>query len=330
LHEALQKFGKKTDVVFASHHWPHWGNQEVVSFIEKQRDMYKYIHDQTLRLANQGYTMTEIGEELDKPGAIPASIGNEFFNRGYYGSVNHDAKAVYQRYLGWFDANPAHLHQLPPEEVAKKYVDAMGGEETVLRNAREAFDRGDYRWVAEMVNHVVFANPNNQAARFLQADALEQLGYQAENATWRAFYLTGAMELREGTPKAKAISSASPDIIRAMSVPMVLQYLATRVDGPKAANKDLEINLAFSDSGERYYVTLKNGVMNYSPEMQSEDADVTYTLTRKTFDQIQLGETKFEDALKQGDIKAQGNEKALAEMMSTMVTFDPMFNIVTP
>lgn len=326
LHETIRRFGDRTDVVFASHHWPHWGQEKVVAFLEKQRDMYKYLHDQTLRLANQGSTMTEIGEAI----VLPASLGQEFYNRGYYGSVNHNVKSIYQMYLGWFDGNPANLHKHPPVEAAKRYVAAMGGEERVLELGQEAFDRGDYRWVAELVNHVVFANPDNQAARFLQADALEQLGYQAENGTWRGFYLMGAKELREGISKEEAISSVSPDIVRAMTIPMFLDYLAIRIDGEKAAQRDLKLNLAFTNPNEKYLVELENGVLLYTPNAESSDADATITLSRRTWDQIQLKELSLEEAIQQGDVKTQGNANALAQLMSVTVDFDPKFPIVTP
>ncbi len=187
--EAMRMFGPETDVLFASHHWPRWGRGEAETFLTKQRDLYKYIHDQTLRLANHGLNPVEIAEEI----ALPPTLAAEWYTRDYYGTLNHNAKAVYQRYLGWFDGNPANLHKLPPVEAGKRYVDLAGGPEALLGKARSAFDAGDYRWVAEVVNHLVFADPSNTDARALQADALEQLGYQAESGPWRAFYLTGAV-----------------------------------------------------------------------------------------------------------------------------------------
>jgi alkyl sulfatase BDS1-like metallo-beta-lactamase superfamily hydrolase len=330
LHQAVKMFGDRSEVAFASHHWPTWGKKEVVSFLEKQRDMYKYLHDQTLRLANDGYTMNEIAELMDQPGAIPNSIAGEFFNRGYYGTVNHNVKGTYQRYLGWFDANPATLHALPPEEASKKYVQFMGGEANVLEMAKRAYDAGDYRWVAEVVNHVVFANPKNQVALRLQADALEQLGYQTESGTWRGFYLTGAQELRKGVSKQDTTVNAE-DMVTAMTLPMILDNMAIQIDGPKAAQKDIRLNLAFSDTGERYYLTLTNGVLNYSEKEQGDDATATYTMTRKDLGAILTGKTKLEDATKQGDIKVKGDAKALGQLMSLMSPpKNPMFNIVTP
>lgn len=180
LNEAIERYGAGTEVVFASHHWPTWGNENVIPYLESQRDLYKYIHDQSLRLLNSGYTMTEVAEIM----TLPESLSQKWFNRDYYGSVNHDSKAVYQRYLGWYDSNPANLHALPPDEASKKYVEYMGGPAAVTEKAKKSFAEGDYRWVAMVMNNVVFADPTNKEARDLQADALEQLGYQTEDATW--------------------------------------------------------------------------------------------------------------------------------------------------
>ena len=217
LNESVVLFGDKTDVVFAQHQWPTWGQKKVIDYLKKQRDLYKYIHDQSLRLMNHGYTMLEVAEMVK----LPSSLDREWYNRGYYGSVNHDVKAVYQRYLGWYDSNPANLHPLPPEEAAKKYVEFMGGPAAVIARARESFNKGEYRWVAQVMNHVVFADPENREARELQAAALEQLGYQAENATWRNEYLMGAHELRHGVPRAIATRVDSRDTLRAMTVDLL-------------------------------------------------------------------------------------------------------------
>jgi alkyl sulfatase BDS1-like metallo-beta-lactamase superfamily hydrolase len=179
--ETIELFANETEVVFATHHWPIWGNEKIIDYLKKQRDIYMYIHDQSLRLINHGYTMLEVAENIK----LPKSLSNEWHLRGNYGSLNHNAKAVYQKYIGFYDGNPASLHQLPPEDAGKKYVEFMGGAEAVLEKARASFDKGDYRWVAQVVNHVVFAEPDNMEARALQADALEQLGYQAESAPWR-------------------------------------------------------------------------------------------------------------------------------------------------
>ncbi len=229
LDQAIELFGTETDVLFSGHNWPCWGGEQIVDYLEKQRDLYTYLHDQTLRLLNKGHTGPEIAELIE----LPPSLAREWHCREYYGSISHNTKAIYQRYMGWFDGNPAHLWEHPPQEQAKRYVDFMGGAEAVLGRARQSFDSGDYRWVAEVVNHVVFAEPENRAARELQADALEQLGYGAENASWRNFFLMGATELREGiggTPT----PTAPPDIVANLSVEQLLDAMAIRLDGPRA------------------------------------------------------------------------------------------------
>ena len=200
--QSLELYAHQCDVLFASHHWPRWGQADLSAYLASQRDAYRYVHDQTLRLANHGRTMNEIAEEL----VLPAGLGDEFFNRGYYGTLSHNAKAVYQRYLGWFDGNPAHLNPHPPVEAATRYVAFMGGADAVLEKARASFAQGDYRWVVEVVNHVVFADPENEPARLLQADALEQLGFQSESGPWRDFYLSGAMELRSNGTVLKGVT----------------------------------------------------------------------------------------------------------------------------
>ncbi|HEX7293598.1 MAG TPA: alkyl sulfatase dimerization domain-containing protein, partial [Solirubrobacterales bacterium] len=194
LDQAIELFGAEADVLFAGHHWPYWGQERIVEYLERQRDLYRYLHDQTLRLLNKGLTGAEIAEAIE----LPPSLAAEWHCREYYGSVSHNVKAIYQRYMGWFDGNPAHLWEHPPVEQARRYVEAIGGAEAVLAKARDSFVAGDYRWVAELVNHLVFAEPGNEEARELQADTLEQLGYGSENATWRNFFLIGAKELREG------------------------------------------------------------------------------------------------------------------------------------
>ena len=224
LDEAIELFGDATDVLFAQHHWPRWGRERIVDFLAKQRDLYAYLHDQTLRLLNKGHARQEIAELIE----LPPSLEREWHCRGYYGSVSHNVKAIYQRYLGWFDGNPAHLWEHPPVEAAERYVDFMGGADAVLEKARAAFEEGDYRWVVEVVNHVVFAEPDNAAARELQAQALEQLGYGAENATWRNFFLTGAQELREGVA-GTAVSTAPADIVASLTL-----RAAVRLDGDPA------------------------------------------------------------------------------------------------
>lgn len=326
LNETLKLWGDDVQVMYAMHHWPVWGNKEVREQLSSQRDMYRYINDETLRLANKGYTMVEIAEQFK----LPKGIANKFSNRGYYGSVNHNVKATYVLYLGWFNGNPATLNELPPEEGAKHYVEMMGGEEALLKKAKEYFDKGEFRWVAEVVNHAVFANPSSQAAKNLQADALEQLGYQAESGPWRNFYLTGAKELREGVMKLPTPDTASPDTVRAMDLDLFFDFLAMRLNGPKAEDKRLSLNFDFTDLKQKYSVEMENGVLNHTEGVAAKDADATISLTRDTLNKIVLKETTLKDALASGDIKEEGTKGKLEELVSYMDNFDFWFNIVTP
>lgn len=325
LNETIELFGDKTEVIFAQHHWPMWENKNIIDFLENQRDLYKYIHDQSLRMMNQGHTMTEIGNLL----TLPKSLSDKWYNRGYYGSVNHDAKAVYQRYLGWYDSNPAHLNPILPTESSKKYVEYMGGADAVIKKASEAYNKGDYRWVAEVMNHVVFAEPNNQKARALEADALEQLGYQQENPTWRNEYLMGAYELRNGVTKSN-LTVASPDTLRAMPMDMYLDYLGLRLDGKKAEGKKIILNLNLTDTKQQYVIKLQNSVLIYTKNKQLPNADVSISLSRNILDAVNLGETTFEAEIKNGKVTVQGDRNKIKELFSLFVTFNPSFNIITP
>ncbi len=324
--EAIDYFAGRYDVIFASHHWPTWGAGEGVDFLKKQRDMYKYLHDETLRLANQGYTLLEIPEMIQ----LPDELARAWYNRGYYGTVSHNIKAIYQRYLGFFDGNPATLHPLPPETAGQKYVEFMGGADALLAKAREAFDKGEYRWVAQVVNHLVFADPDNRAARELQADALEQLGYQAESGPWRNFYLSGAKELRDGVMDAAVPKSLTPDTVRATPLDMFFDLLAVRLIGPKAAGRVITLNARFTDIGEEYVLRVENGVLNYAKGKQAADADATLITTRAALDKVVLGEATAAEMMAAGEARIEGDPTKLAEFLSLMDTFEFWFNIVTP
>ncbi len=326
LNEALKMWGDDVQVMYAMHHWPVWGNKEVKEQLSSQRDMYRYINDETLRLANKGYTMTEIAEQVK----LPKTIAQRFSNRGYYGSLNHNVKATYVLYLGWFIGNPATLWELPPEEQAKRYVDMMGGADAILKKAKEYYDKGDFRWVAEVVNHVVFADPNNQAAKNMQADALEQLGYQAESGPWRNFYLTGAKELREGVKQLPTPDTASPDTVKAMDLDLFFDYLAMRLKGPEVEDKHITLNFDFTDLKQQYMLEMVNGVLNHTEGMQAKNADAKVTLTRDTLNKLMLKETTLKDAVDTGSVKVEGAEAKLEELMSYMDNFDFWFPIVTP
>jgi len=326
LDETADRYGKRTEVLFAQHHWPTWGQQNINAFLSRQRDAYKYIHDQSLRLANQGYTMTEIGEMVK----LPPSLANQWDLRDYYGTVNHNAKAVYQRYLGWYSGDPADLHPLPPEESAKRYVQFMGGADKVLEQARQSYAQGDYRWVAQVVKHVVFADPSNEAARKLEAVALEQLGYQTEAASWRSAYLVGAYELRNGVPKAQATQTVSADMVRAMTDTMFLDYLSVRLNGERAAGHDLKINWVMPDTGKRYALSVENGVFLYRPGRQDDDAKVTLTMPRACLIGALLGQTTLPAEVQAGRAKVEGDPAVLRAWLGMLDKFDPQFDIVTP
>jgi alkyl sulfatase BDS1-like metallo-beta-lactamase superfamily hydrolase len=323
--EARVAYGERTDVLMAQHHWPITGSARVISLMKKQRDMYKFINDQSLRLLNHGYTANEIAETL----RLPASLENEWSARGYYGTLSHNAKAVYQKYLGWYDANPANLNPLPEGQSAKKTIEYMGGAKAVIARAREDFGKGEYRWVASVMNNVVRAEPSNRAARELGADALEQLGYQAEAGTWRSAYLVGAMELRSGVPKISVGSSANGDTLKAVSNDLFFDFMAVRLDAVKAEGKHLVINWNFADSNEQFVLTLENSALTHIAGQQA-DADATLTLTRAVLDAVTLKQTSFSEAMLTGKMKVAGDRAKLAELMAMLDTFEPMFPIVEP
>jgi alkyl sulfatase BDS1-like metallo-beta-lactamase superfamily hydrolase len=324
--DAIDLFGSEVEVVFPTHHWPRWGKEKIVNYLKKQRDLYKYIHDQTVRLMNQGYTMNECAEMIQ----LPPSLAGEWYNRDFYGTVNFNVKAVYQRYLGWFDANPANLHPLPPEEAGRRYVEFMGGSEAILARARESMKKGEYRWVAQVVNHVVFAEPGNREARELQADALEQLGYQSESPVWRNFYLSGAKELRDGITKNVPVQTGGIDVIRSMPLDMFFDFMAVRLNGPKAADKRITVNWVFTDTNQTYAVTLENGVLNYKRGYPAADPEATVVLTRAVFDAIAAKQATFPGRILAGDIRIEGRMLKFIEMMSCLDEFEFWFNIVTP
>lgn len=323
--EAIDRYGDRTDIVIAQHHWPVWGRDRVVGYLKKQRDVYKFIHDQSVRLLNHGLTPTEIAERL----TLPPSLAGEFAARGYYGSVSHNAKAVYQFYLGWYDANPADLNPLPRAEQAKKEIDYMGGAAAVLARARDDYKAGQYRWVASVASKLVFADPANKEARALGANALEQLGYQAEAATWRNAYLLGAQELRSGLA-ATALSTANPDLLKAVSVDLAFDFLAVRLNPAKAEGKRIVVNWTFSDTKETYTMTLENSALSHVAGKLSSDANVSVTLSRPTFDAISLKQRSFLGAIATGDLWVSGNPLKLRELFGMFDEFSPNFEVIEP
>lgn len=325
LNETIETWGDKVEVKFQAHHWPRWGNASVVDYFKKQRDLYKYTHDQSVRLMNMGYTGEEISEQIK----LPPELNNFWPNRGYYGTLRHNSRAVYQRYMGWYNGNPSNLNNLPPEMVGPKYIEFMGGEAEVLKKARAAFEKGEYRWVAEVMKHAVFANPNNTDAKELLADALEQLGYQAESGPWRSVYLQGAFELRNGVPTAGGIQTASPDTIRAMTPSMLFDYLSVRLNPEKAAGKQFVINVNFSDIKEKHSLQVEHAVLNHTTK-QAAKPNATLTLNKTVLDDIQLGQTTLEKAIASGAVKVEGDVKVLEDFVGMLDNFKFWFNVVTP
>jgi linear primary-alkylsulfatase len=316
LTEAIDRFSDRTDVVFASHHWPTWGRERAIRFLSEQRDLYSYLHDQTLRMLNAGMTGSEIAEAI----VLPPALERAWHARGYYGSVSHNVKAIYQRYMGWYDGNPAHLWQHTPEEGGKRYVAAMGGADAVVATARRAFDEGDYRWAAEILNHVLFSDPSHQAAKELQADTFEQLGFGSENGTWRNVYLAGAYELRRGNFGTPA-QTASTDMYAALSAQQVFDAIAIRVDGPKAWDESLSIGIELTDVGESYRLDVHNGVLVHRGA-DTEGADVVLRLPKAGLVGLLAGTLD--------GIQADGDSTVLGRLMAVLEAPDPDFAIVTP
>lgn len=325
LQETIDMWGDDVQVKFQSHHWPMWGQEDIVKYFKKQRDMYKYTHDQTVRLMNQGYIGSEISEMIE----FPDEIGKTWSSRGYYGTLRHNSRAVYQRYMGWYNGNPSDLNNLPPTDAAVKYVEYMGGEQEAIKKAQADFDKGNYRWVAEVLKHVVFANPESGKGKALLADAYEQMGYQAESGPWRSVYLQGAYELRNGTPSAGGTNVASPDIIKNMPPEMLFDYLAVRILPEKAAGKAFVMNLNFTDLDEKYSLYVENSVLNHTTKI-AEKPDVSLVLTKATLDDVQLGNTTLEKAIADAQIKLDGNPQVLKDFVGMLDNFNFWFNIVTP
>ncbi|WP_406280544.1 MBL fold metallo-hydrolase [Nocardia sp. NBC_00881] len=328
LTEAINLFARDSDVVFASHHWPTWDTARLVEFLALQRDLYGYLNDQTLRLLNQGYVGAEIAEML----TLPPAIADTWHARGYYGSVSHNVKAVYQRYMGWFDGNPAHLWEHPPVESALRHVEFMGGADEVLRKAQTSYDAGDYRWVAQVLNYLIFAEPGNDAAKALQASTFEQLGYGAENATWRNFYLSGAYELRYGsfgTPT----RGDSPTMLAALTVEQIFDAMALRVDGPKAWDQRVVADWILTDEDRTHRLELRNGRLTHfdvAENIRLPKPDAVFTLTKGTLIRVLVAGEDFGVAAAAGEIAIDGDVTKLVELVGIFDAPDPDFAIVTP
>lgn len=314
------------EVYFAPHQWPAWGREDVRERLLLQSAMYKYLHDQTLRLANQGYTMTEAAEQI----TLPDSIATRWDARGYYGTTNHNVKSIWNFYLGWYDGNPSHLHPLPPADAASRYVTYMGGADAVIARARAEFDQGDYRWLAEVLSHVVFADPGNIEAKNLLADVLEQLGYQSEAGTWRGWYLTGAHELRHGVKRQPITNSVSIDTVRAMPAGMFFDFLGIHVNGPMAAGIDVTVNFSFHDTGERYALSLRHSVLDYEPDTADPHAALSLAMPRAALDAVIEQGLPLSALADQEGVRATGDRGALERIADVMDVFDLWWPIVTP
>jgi alkyl sulfatase BDS1-like metallo-beta-lactamase superfamily hydrolase len=325
LTETIDLWGADLDVVFASHHWPTWERATAVEYLAVQRDMYLYLHDQTLRLMNQGYVGAEIAEMLQMPPALEAA----WHTHGYYGSVRHNVKAVYQRYLGWYDGNPAHLWPHPPVPAARRYVAALGGPDATVALARTAYDEGDYRWAVELLNHVLFADDRNAAARELQAAAFEQLGFGAENGTWRSSYLAGAAELRHGqfgTPT----TAAAADIVGALTVPQIFDSIAIRIDGPRAWDTRLTLSWAITDEDRAFVTEVPNGALNHRSVASPQPATTTLTLSRHTLIGLLTGSLHLTTAIGESTVIVDGDAADFSQLMDLLSQPDPDFAVVTP
>ncbi len=326
LGDALVQFAPKSDVVFAQHHWPVWGQSRLTDYLTKQRDTYKFLHDQTLRWMNHGLKPAEIAEKI----ALPKSLEQNWSSRGYYGTLSHNSKSIYQRYIGWYDGNPANLNPLPPTERSTKLLAYMGGATAAIDKARVDFANGEYRWVAEIMNAVVFAEPSNHAARMLCADAFEQLAYQAESATWRNAYLQGAQELRHGLPKLGQRMPVRPDFVANLPVVRVFDFLAIRLDAEKAEGQRVVINWIFTDLNECYALTLENCALTYVENHHAAIADVTVTLPRAVLTGLMLRTVTPAAAVAAGQAQIVGDPAKLAAIFALIEDMSPTFAVVGP
>jgi alkyl sulfatase BDS1-like metallo-beta-lactamase superfamily hydrolase len=326
INESIELFGANTSLMFASHHWPRWGNADIVHFLTLQRDLYRWMHDQTMRLANHGYVASEIAEMLE----LPEDFLEHSHTHGFYGDLVHNVKAVHQRYLSWYDANPANLHKLPPSDAGKKYVELAGGEVALLQKAREAFERGEYRWVAELLNHLVFANPENAEARHLQADTFEQLGYQAESSTFRNSYLMGAQELRQGPPPAARTQIRGKGLLMAMTIQQVFDTLAVRLKSDEVAGVTVSLNWTFTDINEKWLVGISHRTLFSTPGRHDPQAAASIITTRHTLLEVITQSTTFLEQIQAGNIFIEGDSTALITVLGNLDTFQTNFSIVEP
>jgi alkyl sulfatase BDS1-like metallo-beta-lactamase superfamily hydrolase len=326
LNRALARFGDEVEVVYAQHHWPIWGNARCRRYVAEQRDLYRYLHDQTVRLMSHGWRPTEIAEMLQ----LPAGLSDRWHARGYYGTVSHNVKAIYQRYLSWYDGNPAHLNPLPPQPAGAKYVEYMGGVDAVLARAREDFARGEFRWVSQVLNHVVFAQPDCTEARELSAAAMEQMAFQAESATWRNAYLMGAKELRQRVAPTGRRPLASSDMVRAMTLEMFFDFVGVRVNAQRAAGLAITVDWVFPDVGERWTSELQHCALSCTRDARPARPDVTVTVERTVIDALMMQTATMDELLAAGRLRLDGDAQAFTRLWSVLDRFEPMFPVVEP
>jgi len=316
----------QVEVFFNSHHWPTWGHDRIITQMEQQQDMYKFTHDQTVRLANLGYTPSEIAERL----RLPKSLAGNFHLRGYYGTLSHNSKAVYQHYFGWYQGNPAQLNPLPPEQSSVRYVEFMGGAEAILHKASESMQRGEYRWVAEVLNHLVFAQPDNDAALQMLAYAYRQLGYQAESGPWRDIYLSGALELQSESREQFYDPGLARAFVQQVPLMQFMKALSVRLDAEKAEAELLVINMLFTDQQQNFVLTVRNSVLHYQQLPAANNADASIALTKNLFVDLLLGQVGIQQLLTTDELQVDGSVLKLLKFFSLLGESNDNFNIVTP
>ncbi len=323
--EAITLYGGEAQVVFQSHNWPHWGNETAVAYLENTAAVYKFINDQTLTYLNQGYTSDEISNMIQ----LPAPLEKNWYTRQYYGTVAHNSKAVYQKFMGWYDANPVNLDPLTPTESAKKWVEYLGDVDEALRMAKADFEKGEYQWVAEITNVIVFADPANEAARLLCADAMEQLGYQAESGPWRNAYLTAALELRHGNQALHASQTKGAGILKELTPAMLFDYMAILMDKQMMAEQDFTINVTLADVKQQHVLHVKNGVLLVYENTRHEDADASITCPKNALLYLLNKDMEAFAA-----VPVQGDASLVTLLAQSLNQFPPVgimpFNIVEP
>ena len=325
--EAIDRWGDSSQIVFASHGWPHWGQEAVKGYLTRQRDLYRWLHDQAMRLANLGYTPNEIAAEVD----LPPGLWDDYMCHGYYGTVSHNVRAVYQRYIGFYDGHPSSLDPFTPVDAGKKYVDFMGGIDALLEKARAAFESGDYRWVAEVLRHAVFADPQNNQVRLLQADAFEQLAYQAESGPWRDIYLTGAQELRNGSINIPVLQRPRLEVAKGMTLGQIFDFLAVKVDGPSAIKLGpVLINWSFTDTGETALLELSNGTLHSKIGTFSKSADVIVSSSRDVIEELIATEYSLSQAIGDERVKISGDSEKILNLWETFTDFPLFWPIIEP